>query len=419
MCYTENIKIIITNKYKIGYVMTFIPIERLPKSATQALARLNQAGFEAFIVGGWIRDELLGMINHDVDIATNAQPFETMRVFAHYAHSRVGEKHGTIGVKIDHDWIEITSYRHDGLSLNARHPKDVQFVNSLKEDLIRRDFTVNALAMDQEGKIIDWVSGLDDLKAKRLRCVGDPEERFKEDALRILRGLRFVARLNFKLDPETAEAMKAMRSLLDTLAVERIYMELQGIFEAPFSALCFQFGAAVMHQILPDLKDLSQERYAPLNQLTSVSSCMVYLYAHLSCACLSSRLHQLKAPKEVIKEASALHALIHTDFENLVQLKRMIGMHSAKRVEEALVLQDLIYHKVNATKQISLIRKWLLEGTCFSVRDLAITGHDLLSLGITGKSIQMCLERVLDEVLHERLSNQKEDLLNFVKHTLA
>jgi tRNA nucleotidyltransferase (CCA-adding enzyme) len=399
--------------------MTFIPIEKLPKAAHIVLNHLHQAGFEAFVVGGWIRDELLGIENQDVDIATNAHPQDMLKVFKEYPHSKVGEKHGTIGVKVGEHWIEMTSYRNDGLSLNARHPQKVSFVSSLKEDLIRRDFTINALAMDYDGRIIDWVSGLDDIQAKRIRCVGDPQQRFSEDALRILRGLRFMAKLNFKLDHETSQAMKSLCVLLDTLAVERVYSELQGIFSAPYPQLCFSYGREVMLQILPELNELPSSYFEALDQFASLSTSVAYLYASTTSDVLKQRLKHLKAPNDVIREACTLHELIQMDFNDLIQLKRQLGKTSVSLLKEALMMQDIIRNESHAAERIQSIDDWIHNEICVSISDLAVNGHDLLHLGIQGKSIQYHLERLLDEVLHERLPNQKDALLEFVKHTLA
>ena len=395
--------------------MTYIPQEKLPKSAISALSMLQQAGFEAFVVGGWIRDQLLGLETQDVDIATNAQPSDVLEVFSAYTSSSIGEKHGTIGVKIQDDWIEITSYRRDGQSLNSRHPDQVAFVSSLKEDLIRRDFTINALAMDIEGRIIDWVSGLEDIQARRLRCVGDPEARFKEDALRILRALRFISRLNFKLDVQTQQAMIAHRSLLDTLAVERVYHELTAIFSSAHPELSFIGAPEVMHQILPETRGLSKEVFSQLKHLSKLSKSLAYLYSQQDEGSLITRLQHLKAPNDIQKETLTLHRLIQVDFSDSVILKKAVGMHTVVRVKEALHLQKLLKRIASDEAYLNQVDTWMDEGVCLSIKDLAINGRDLLELGLKGPAIQEGLVSLLEAVLAERIRNEKASLIAYLK----
>jgi len=394
--------------------MTYIPHEKLPKSAHLALSTLHQAGFEAFVVGGWIRDQLLNIPTQDVDLATNAQPQEVLQLFSAYTCSVIGQKHGTIGVKVLNDWVEITTYRSDGKSLDARHPLQVKFVDTLKDDLIRRDFTMNALAMDRDGRIIDWVSGLDDIQARRLRCVGEPEVRFKEDALRIVRALRFMTRLNFRLEMETQRAMVSMRSLLDTISVERIYQELCGIFSSDYPELSFQGAADVMFQVLPELIDTPKQRFDYLNQFKDIHSSLAFLYCDLNEEILMNRLKHLKAPNDTQKEARTLHRLIHLNFKDELSLKKALGLHSSKRVLEALRLQKLLKRIDSIDSYAKQIETWIQEGVCLSIKDLAVDGHDLANVGLKGPAIQHALERLLDEVLLGHLSNEKALLLDFI-----
>ena len=197
----------------------------IPKYVRDVLTALETAGYEAWCVGGCVRDTLLGRTPGDWDVTTNALPEETMTVFGAHAFP-TGLKHGTVTVRADHQSVEITTYRVDGAYHDHRRPDSVAFTESLKEDLRRRDFTVNAMAMDLRGELRDPFGGQADLKAGVLRCVGEPDRRFDEDALRILRGLRFAAVLGFVLEPDTAAGIHRNRGLLRDIAAERIQAEL-------------------------------------------------------------------------------------------------------------------------------------------------------------------------------------------------
>ena len=187
----------------------------LPNSVREALLRLNEAGFEAWLVGGCVRDRLMGAEPHDYDITTSATPAETAAVFAGERIIETGLRHGTVTVLLSGEPLEITTFRTEAAYSDHRRPDAVRFTRSLREDLARRDFTVNAIAMDADGRLCDPFGGRADLEKKILRAVGDPEARFREDALRILRCARFSSVLGFAIEPATAAAMVRCRELLD------------------------------------------------------------------------------------------------------------------------------------------------------------------------------------------------------------
>ena len=198
----------------------------LPPQVHTALDRLAAAGWEAYVVGGAVRDALRGCAAGDWDITTNAEPAQVERVFAGERLIETGLKHGTVTVRADHKSVEVTTYRVDGAYRDHRRPDSVTFTRSLEEDLWRRDFTVNAMAVNLRGELRDPFGGQEDLKNGVLRCVGDPDRRFQEDALRILRGLRFAAVLGFAIDPATGESIPRNRELLGEIAEERFQVEL-------------------------------------------------------------------------------------------------------------------------------------------------------------------------------------------------
>ena len=207
----------------------------IPRDAVWLLQKLRGAGHTAYVVGGCVRDSLLGRTPGDWDICTSAKPEEMRRLFADKQLILTGEKHGTVAVVLHGKPYEMTTYRLDGDYRDHRHPEKVQFVDELSLDLARRDFTINAMAYAPGGEVIDLYGGQADLKAGIIRCVGDADARFAEDALRILRALRFAARLDFTLQPATAAAALAARDTLQTVSAERLYTEIDGLLSAPFA----------------------------------------------------------------------------------------------------------------------------------------------------------------------------------------
>jgi len=239
------------------------------KSAGQkVLKQLNDAGYEAYFVGGVVRDTLLGRNVYDVDITTSATPDEVMNLFDKVFAT--GVQHGTVTVVMDFQNIEVTTFRLDGEYLNNRYPKDVIFSQSLTEDLARRDFTINAMARGLDGTIIDPFNGQDDLEARIIRAVGDPKKRFEEDALRILRGMRFVAKLGFDIEENTLEAMKGCCHLLANLSLERIRKEIEGIIEGEYRRKALEALAETVFLVniphFPDLFCFRTEEYEVLDE---------------------------------------------------------------------------------------------------------------------------------------------------------
>ena len=204
----------------------------VPPEIGAILTKLRTAGYEAQPVGGCVRDSLLGLTPGDWDVCTSALPEEVVALFGEEDTIPTGMKHGTVTVRSGGRVSEVTTYRTEGAYSDHRRPDSVRFVSSLAEDLRRRDFTVNAMALDASGQVVDLFGGQKDLEGKRIRCVGTPEERFREDALRILRALRFAARLGFSIETETGKAMLACRELLGAVSPERVFAELRGFLSA-------------------------------------------------------------------------------------------------------------------------------------------------------------------------------------------
>ena len=197
---------------------------RLPQKVNRIITSLQNAGFEAYAVGGCVRDSILGREPGDWDITTSAMPEETKALFEKTVDT--GIEHGTVTVLLEREGFEVTTYRIDGKYEDSRHPKEVTFTRSLKEDLLRRDFTINAMAYNEKNGLVDIFGGLRDLKERKIRCVGDAKARFSEDALRILRGIRFAAQLGFSIDEETKAGMEKLAPTLKNISAERIQTEL-------------------------------------------------------------------------------------------------------------------------------------------------------------------------------------------------
>ncbi|MEI7667536.1 MAG: CCA tRNA nucleotidyltransferase, partial [Erysipelotrichaceae bacterium] len=212
---------------------------------------LSSHHHELVVVGGWVRDILLGRKPTDVDMASNLSPKEMLKLLKDYPTSMIGIKYGTVGVKINNTWIEITTYRSDHNTLDHRHPSSNQFIDSLEADLKRRDFTINALAINQAGDLVDYVGGLEDLKNQRIKAIGQPDERFSEDALRILRAMRFAITLDFMIDDETQVAMLKQRQLLKHISSERIWEELMKMLNGQHIQSIFLTNAKILLDLLP------------------------------------------------------------------------------------------------------------------------------------------------------------------------
>lgn len=428
----------------------------LPENVIGCIRKLEQAGFYAYAVGGCVRDALLGRIPHDYDLCTNALPEETARVFSGYPLVRNGEKHGTVGVVMDREVIEITTFRTEGGYQDSRHPDWVRFVGRLEEDLARRDFTVNAIAYSPKIGYIDPFGGQSDLNNKILRTVGDPAARFTEDALRILRGVRFA--VSFGLTPEAAteQAMFELSDLQDKLAGERIFDELCKLLPL-VTAEDLQRFAPVLTAVIPELKptagflqhtphhaydvfthtafvvegvgkDLAL-RWAALLHDIGKPGCFTMDkngqghfkgHAHLSAEIADAVLRQLKSPTALRQQVVLLIKQHMTPLEPDKRiLRRRLGQYGIETVKKMLTLQKADFAGKGVVdsdpkfSQVELFLEELLaEAACLTVRDLAIDGKDLIELGFApGPAIGACLAKLLEQVQDETLPNEKDTLL--------
>ena len=434
----------------------------LPESVRLCLDTLARSGFRGYAVGGCVRDALLGLRPHDYDLCTDARPEQLCRIFSDYTLVRSGEKHGTVGVVVDGQVIEITTFRTEGGYHDSRHPDWVEFVDDIKADLSRRDFTVNAMAYcPAEGYIDPWGGHLD-LKNRVLRAVGTPATRFTEDALRILRGVRFAVR--FRLNPEdtTLNAMFSLAPLMDNLARERVFDELCKLLPLVTAADLKQF-APILTQVIPELlESVDFDQHSP-HHAYDVFTHTAYVvestppelalrwsallhdvgkpasftqdetgrghfkgHAKISAQAADDILIRLKAPAVLRQRVVFLveNHMLPLEPDKRV-LRRRLGKYGVEALIQLLTLQEADFGSKGTEKpeegtafsQIrTLVDEILAEDACLSVKDLAVNGSDLLAVGFApGPRLGDCLAHLLEQVQNEDIPNEKNALLQAAK----
>jgi tRNA nucleotidyltransferase (CCA-adding enzyme) len=391
---------------------------KLPKEALIVLNELEKNNFEAFLVGGFVRDLLLNRPTHDIDCATNALPDEIERVFRSYKQSSIGKDHGTIGTKVNDLWIEITTYRVDDETKDHRHPKSVKFTPSLKEDVLRRDFTINALAINLKLELFDYVQGQTDIQNKVIRCVGNPEKRFYEDSLRILRAIRFACQLDFEIEEKSLLEMHKHRFLLNTLAVERIYQEFKLILESDLIYKFLSLTKDIVGVFLPEILDVSEINLMRIDQLNSFLQRYSLFFIDNSEETLRSRCMALKMPKKLVKDCLDFHACYcHTYDIQLIDLKRMMQSYPSDIIVQAMNMQRILECNRYNENSYNALLKLIEDKAVISVKELAIDGYDLIKLNYKGKTIQVKLDQCLEAVMMNKVENTKEALINWVNLT--
>ncbi len=371
---------------------------KLNQNAEYIIKMLNDAGFEAYAVGGCVRDAIMGRPCDDTDITTNALPEETKAVFSSHTLLETGIKHGTLTLVLDHTPYEITTYRREIGYTDSRHPDKVEFVPTLEEDLSRRDFTVNAIAYSPLFGIKDPFFGVNDIKNKLIRAVGDPEKRFSEDALRILRALRFSSVLGFEIEENTSNAVLSLAETVNKVSGERIYAELKKL-------LCGKNAQTVIEKYIEAIKKI-----IPVNgDYNSIYRLPADFSMRLACLCGNSVGNALKLLRADNKTKHICNLLVNSSPlpKQETELKFYI---SALGREDALTVaryRRALYGE-DALKDTERL---LNSNTPLFLTDLAINGSDLLPLGIKGKNIGETLNRLLTSVIKNEIENTKEALL--------
>lgn len=442
---------------------------KIPQGPDEILNRLTAAGFQAYAVGGCVRDSLLGVPPGDWDICTSALPEETEACFSDLRVVETGLKHGTVTVVLAGIPYEITTFRSDGTYLDHRRPQQVAFVRTLREDLLRRDFTINAMAAGLDGVIQDPFGGQQDLKDGVIRCVGDPETRFSEDALRILRGLRFASRLGFSIAPETAAAMEKQKQLLTYVSGERIDKELTGILTGTYAQKVLEQYGSVLTAVLPEIqpamgflqrspfhnRDVWQHTLEALGKSGPNPIVRWALLLHdlgkPDCFTVDERGigHFYGHPQRSMELAEGIFDRLHGDKKtrdtvcmlvrdhdreapaNPKNARRWIARYGEETVRLLLEVKrcDCLAHVdtpktraryENLMEMTRLIHSLLETEHCFSVRDLPVKGGDVIALGVpAGPQVGQYLEMLLDEVLDGNCPPERETLLERLQKRLA
>ena len=431
----------------------------LPPNIQNCIDLLEAAGFAAYAVGGCVRDACLGRSPHDYDLCTGALPAQTEAVFRDFRLVLAGEKHGTVTVITEDGPVEITTFRTEGGYRDNRHPDWVKFVPDIQGDLARRDFTVNAMASSPTRGFADPFGGREDLRNHVLRAVGDPEARFREDSLRILRGVRFAARFGLTPEEHTMQAMLSQAGLMENLARERVFEELCKLLLVSKAEDITRF-APILAAVIPELApmigfdqrsphhayDLITHtahvvegvpptlplRWAALlhdtgkvKTFTLDATGRGHFYGHAkdSAAIADDILRRLKAPTALREEVVPLIGRHMTRLQpDRKLLRRQVSKYGFPMVEAQLALQQADMGSKGTVEDdgsavFAEVRQLLAdlkaEDACLSLKDLAVDGNDLMALGFQGRAIGACLNRLLELVVEERLPNKKEALLAF------
>ena len=395
--------------------LTTIPNEF--KEAAPVIREINAQGFEAYFVGGSVRDALLNKSIHDVDIATSAYPEEIKQIFKRTVD--VGIEHGTVLVLMEDQQYEVTTFRTESTYQDFRRPDEVTFVRSLKEDLKRRDFTINALALDSTGEIIDLFDGIEDLTNQTIRAVGNPHERFHEDALRMMRGLRFASQLDFKIEEKTLAAIAEFHPLLEKISVERITIEvvkmLLGVNRqgglAPFiETECYQYCPKLREQGagLFRLMDL------PARQIETEAEAWTLLIQSLNLpeAEIRSFLKAWKLSNQLIQNVSQLVRGLRFRLSNDWQPMMLYELG-----EESAVLVERLLYYYQQESQVQVTKELVKALPIHQRHELAITGKDLLAVleETPGKWLGELIAEIEQHVVEGSLENKQEVLLSFAK----
>lgn len=431
----------------------------IPEKAERILHILHENGYEAYVVGGCVRDSILGRKPGDWDITTSASPQQVKALFARTIDT--GIQHGTVTVMDGRDGFEVTTYRIDGVYEDCRHPKEVVFTSSLTEDLRRRDFTINAMAYSPESGLVDEFGGLDDLKNKRIRCVGDPKERFSEDALRMMRAVRFAAQLGFELTQDVKDAIREMADALDFVSAERIQTELVKLIVSPnphWIRLAYECG--ITSVIMPQFDRIMVQRQNNSHHIYTTGVHTLVALHHVPAdkiLRLTMLFHDMGKPDCVVtdendkdhfkghaayseKVARKIMKDLKFDNDTLNKVCNLVRNHSwypkltgkdvrfcayqmgpelfdsfllVKRADINAHHPDVVEQKLAYLREVEHIWNDVkLHGDCLSLKELELSGRDLIGDGMEpGPKIGELLDRLLEEVLEFPERNKKEYLL--------
>lgn len=433
----------------------------LPEKAKYIIKTITDAGYEAYVVGGCVRDSILGRTPEDWDITTSAKPEQVKELFQRTIDT--GLQHGTVTVMLDREGFEVTTYRIDGKYEDSRHPKEVTFTPNLEEDLKRRDFTINAMAYNEEAGLVDIYGGLQDIERKIIRCVGDAGERFREDALRIMRAIRFSAQLGYAIEERTKEAIRELAPNLSQISAERIQVELVKLLVSPHpDYLRMAYETGVTKVILPEFDTAMETPQNHPHHKYNVGEHTLHALLEIKperCLRLAMLFHDIGKPatltvdeegithfhghpavsekmtEEILKRLKFDNDTIHTvcrlvlyhDYGNDMEPEIRVVRRAVNKIGEDIFPELLQVKKADVLAQSMYLRdeklesleKWeelyqeiVKEDQCISLKNLAVNGKDLIAAGRKpGKEMGVILNRLLELVLEHPEYNNREILL--------
>ncbi len=438
----------------------------MPEEVRYIINRLKKAGHEAYIVGGCVRDSILGRTPDDWDITTSALPEEVKGLFRPTIDT--GLKHGTVTVRRNHKSYEVTTYRVDGIYEDGRHPEAVTFTRSLKEDLLRRDFTINAMAYNDEDGLVDEYGGIEDIENKIIRCVGDPVDRFTEDALRMMRAVRFSAQLGYEIEPHTGDAVKKLAGRLDMISAERIQVELCKLITSPnpdYLRIAYELG--ITKVILPEFDRCMRQEQHHIHHCYSVGEHIIHSMMNIEpdrVLRYTMLLHDIGKPDcRIVDEEGKEHYYGHDtvsadmahdimkrlkfDNDSLAKIEKLVRFHDLKveadirhvrravnklgrelfpmllKVKRADVLAQSDYMRREKLDHLdrlcALFDEMVKNGECVSIGELKINGSDVIGLGVSpGPDIGRILGELLELVLEDPDMNDRNRLLDEARKRL-
>ncbi len=424
----------------------------IPNDVRFILDRLKNNGHEAYIVGGCVRDSILNNIPKDWDITTKARPEEVIKLFDKVILT--GVKHGTVTVLINSEGYEVTTYRMDGEYEDSRHPKQVNFVSNLKEDLARRDFTINAMAYNKVDGLIDYFDGVSDLKKKVIKTVGNSEKRFSEDALRMLRAIRFSSQLDFSISNETLNSIKNLRENIKNISKERIREEFNKILMSNTKGIDILRETGLMEYIFPEIiklydfkidnmyyndnlythtikatEEIENKLHLKLTMLFHNLLKMNNEDMEYTILQIKKFLKEFKYDNDTVNKVTDLTMYMHNSLNTKLEIKQMLNLinldlfEDLLKVKESEILSQNPLYKEERLSHLLYIRENLKDvifnNECFNLKNLNISGKDLISLGLEkGKNIGEMLNELLELVMNNPDLNDKQVLIDIVKEKI-
>ncbi len=437
----------------------------LSKNALYILNKLNESGYDAYAVGGCVRDMLRCNTPSDFDITTSALPHEIKKVFSENRCVDTGIAHGTVTVLVEGEPFEVTTFRTDGEYKDSRHPESVTFTSAVENDLSRRDFTVNSMAMSKDGEVTDLFGGREDLESRIIRCTGEPVKRFGEDALRIMRALRFASVLDFEIEKKTADAIHEKKELLLGISAERVFAELKKLLcgKAVFRILT-DFSdviCTVIPELLPCVALEQRNKYHIYDVYTHTAkavesapqdvtlrltmllhdvgkpSCMTedtdgtrHFKGHQKVSSeiaekVLARLHSDTATKQAVCRLCELHDMDIVPSEKAVkrlfmkltgdEIKNLCHVRIADNMAQSPAFPE---RRKEAAEIMRIAEKIIADGECVTLKDLKINGNDLKAAGFKGKEIGEILKNLLEKVIDGEIENDRKTLLRSIKGQL-